>query len=175
MYGVFWHTTDFLSAYSHPVSSTYVQARNIRCLHHVISFSLHCYVSGRNVDGVDRISDRRTAVETESAVWTRHSPIREHLTTGVDDTGAPLDRLIRPGSAQALERVEYYNQSPKPQALHICMCPFSEFNNFFDILQMLCSRGWVIGSFHRLLLPNSHWGGKKKKKSQLYQHHPPHT
>lgn len=58
----------FCLVYSHLGSSTDVQAQNIRCLHHVISFSLHCYVMGRNVDDVDHISISRIAVEMESTI-----------------------------------------------------------------------------------------------------------
>jgi len=40
----------------------------MRCLHHMISFSLHCYVRDHSVDGVDYFSVSRTAMEVESTI-----------------------------------------------------------------------------------------------------------
>lgn len=73
----------------------------MRCLHHVISFPLHCYAIDHNVDGTEHIPVSRTAMEEESTIRTRHSPITENLTTQMNDTGAPLNHLIGSGFVQA--------------------------------------------------------------------------
>lgn len=175
MYGVFWHTVCFLShILSSRFFSIYFQAQNMRCLHHVISFPLHCYAIDHNMDGIDHIPVSRTAMEAESTIWTRHSPITENPTTQIDDTGAPLNHLIRSGFVQAPRKGRTLQLIPQTSGIApmygLCVLLWIR-HVFWHFARTLLLGLGVTGSFHRLLSPNRRCG----KIATVYQHHPPCT